>query len=230
MATLGNPGTHAPQHAAAQPVGLDIPTRHSNPFATCWTRPGAIPFDFTDLGADATAIVDRLAASNWRGEIRGPHGSGKSTLLATLFPCIEERGWRSMLLTPRPPRRNIRFAEVRAVAAGSDRPLLLAIDGYEQLSRFDRWRAAQFAKGAGRGLLVTSHFPTRHPLLAELAPSRELVERLAGVLCAHRGVMMSEVDLATTLAHHDSNVREAFFALYELHERKRREETNVARR
>ena len=59
------------------------PSRHTNPFATCWTRPGAIAFHFPP-GESAEQLVARLAADNWRGEIVGPHGSGKSTLLETL--------------------------------------------------------------------------------------------------------------------------------------------------
>jgi hypothetical protein len=51
------------------------PSRHANPFATCWTRPGALPFRFTNRGT-AEQLVAKLATQNWRGAIVGPHGSG----------------------------------------------------------------------------------------------------------------------------------------------------------
>ena len=38
-----------------------IPSRHSNPFATCWTRPGALAFRFAN-GESAAALVERLVA------------------------------------------------------------------------------------------------------------------------------------------------------------------------
>src|SRR5260221_12560454 len=63
------------------------PSRHSNPFATCWTRPGALAFRFKD-GENAEQLIARMAAQGWRGEIVGPHGSGKSTLLETLKPLL----------------------------------------------------------------------------------------------------------------------------------------------
>src|SRR5690349_13672810 len=63
------------------------PSRHSNPFATCWTRPGALPFRFSN-GDSAEMLIQKLASQNLRGAIIGPHGSGKSTLLETLKPAI----------------------------------------------------------------------------------------------------------------------------------------------
>src|SRR5205809_770947 len=63
----------------------------SNPFATRFIRPGAIPFLFLD-GNSAAAIVERLKANNWRGQIMGEHGSGKSTLVATLVPVLKAAG------------------------------------------------------------------------------------------------------------------------------------------
>src|SRR6185436_15899767 len=67
------------------------PSRHANPFATCWTRPGAIPFKFRD-GQSADNLVAKLAAQKWYGAIIGPHGCGKSTLLETLKPALVAAG------------------------------------------------------------------------------------------------------------------------------------------
>src|SRR6187431_1540669 len=67
------------------------PSRRDNPFATCWIRPGAIPYRFAK-GESAQQLVDLLAGRNWRGAIVGAHGSGKSTLLETLKPAITAMG------------------------------------------------------------------------------------------------------------------------------------------
>src|SRR6476660_6981871 len=117
-----------------------IPSRHSNPFATCWTRPGALAFRFS-RGESATSLVERLAAQGWWGEIIGPHGSGKTTLLATLRPLL----------------------------AATGRPIEI-VDGYEQLNRLTRWRLRNRCRRSGSGLLATSHIPTGLPTLIKLAP------------------------------------------------------------
>ena len=68
-------------------------TSSSNPFATRFTRPGAIGYLFP-LGNSAVGTVDLLRNNNWWGEIVGPHGSGKSSLLAELLPLLEATGRR----------------------------------------------------------------------------------------------------------------------------------------
>jgi hypothetical protein len=55
----------------------------SNPFATRFTRPGAIEFIFP-AGESLATLVARLRACDWRGQITGPHGSGKAPLRAAL--------------------------------------------------------------------------------------------------------------------------------------------------
>ena len=116
------------------------PSRRANPFATCWTRPGAIAFQFP-ADESAEQLVARLAAANWRGEIVGPHGSGKSTLVATLQPQLAAAGCSIAAITLRKGQRRIPAAFVRRSLAAA-RPLIV-IDGYEQLSwpsrLFLRW-------------------------------------------------------------------------------------------
>ena len=70
-------------NCSIEPNAKGPPSRHTNPFATCWTRPGAMAFQFPP-GESAERLVAKLAAVGWWGEIVGPHGSGKSTLLETL--------------------------------------------------------------------------------------------------------------------------------------------------
>src|SRR5688572_16831093 len=77
-----------PQPPAPSP---EPPSRRDNPFATCWTTPGALAFRFDDR-QDAERLVGKLASHNWWGAIEGPHGSGKSTLLESLKPALAAAG------------------------------------------------------------------------------------------------------------------------------------------
>jgi energy-coupling factor transporter ATP-binding protein EcfA2 len=166
-----------------------IPSRHSNPFATCWTRPGAIPFRFGD-GQSAAALVSQLAAQNGWGQIIGPHGSGKTTLLATLAPLLEEA-----------------------------RRAVTIVDGYERLGRIARWRLRRRCRREGVGLLVTSHVSCGLVTLIELAPGRALVDQLVARLCDGVSTPIKPADVAASHARHGSNVREILFDLYDRHER-----------
>src|SRR3989304_6033095 len=82
------------------------PSRRANPFATCWTRPGAMAYRFPD-GETAEQLVSQLAAANWRGEIVGPHGSGKSTLLESLKPHLVAAGRSVSAITLRDGQRRL---------------------------------------------------------------------------------------------------------------------------
>ena len=82
------------------------PSRHDNPFATCWTRPGALSFRFAE-GHSAEQLVAKLAAQDWQGAIVGPHGSGKSTLLETLVPRLHAAGLRLHAVTLRDGQRRL---------------------------------------------------------------------------------------------------------------------------
>jgi energy-coupling factor transporter ATP-binding protein EcfA2 len=76
----------------------------ANPFATCWTRPGAIEYLFPE-GQSAANLVERLEGQNWQGQIVGPHGSGKTTLLDSLLSLLkaDKRDRSHFTLHQRPP-------------------------------------------------------------------------------------------------------------------------------
>lgn len=195
------------------------PSRDSNPFATCWTRPGALPFIFPN-GLTAETIVARLAANNWRGALVGPHGSGKSTLLETLRPVLASAGRRVHTITLR--NRECRLPPgflPRRSAECHD--LLIVIDGYEQLAWLERVWLNRRCRHAGAGLLVTTHEPVRLPTLITLAPDVALVEQLATTLCRRWPYSISATDIAASHACHGGNVREIFFDLYDSFERRR---------
>ena len=192
-----------------------LPSRHSNPFATCWTRPGAIEFQFAP-GESVAQLVAKLAAANWCGEIIGPHGSGKSTLLATLAPHLTAAGRTVTSLCLRDGERRLSQNFVRESLASS-RPLLI-IDGCEQLSWFARWVVLARCRRASAGLVVTSHRSLGLPSLYQTHSNLQLAEELVSILTAHISSPISIADVAASHACHGSNLREVFFALYDRHE------------
>jgi hypothetical protein len=165
-----------------------IPSRYANPFATCWTRPGALPFFFPN-GDSAEFLVARLAALGYRGQILGPHGSGKSTLLAALRPLL----------------------------AAAGRPIQI-VDGFEERSLPARWKIRATSRVFGRGLLVTAHHPVGLPTLIELRPDTALVREIVSKLQANTPSPICDADIEDSIARRGVNVREVLFDLFNRHE------------
>lgn len=193
----------------------EFPSRHSNPFATCWTRPGAIAFQFA-AGESVESLVTQLQAAGGWGEIAGPHGSGKSTLLAMLKPKLAVAVWDVTAITLRDGQRSLPRWWLQA-ALSKKRPLV-TIDGYEQLSWLSRALVKWRCHNAAAGLLVTSHEPTGLPTLYRTSVDAALAQSLVSTLTAARVSPITSADVAASHACHGSNFRELFFALYDRHE------------
>jgi hypothetical protein len=193
------------------------PSRSTNPFATCWTRPGAIPFQFRN-GQDADQVVAQLATLQWRGAIIGPHGSGKSTLLEPIKPVLREAGFQVRAVSLRDHQRRL---PARFLHRPPKTRIVVIVDGYEQLGGFDRFRLHWLWRQAEIGLLVTAHSETRIPTLVRLTPDEQLVQHLAAILVAKGSTPITPADVAASHARHGNNVREIFFDLYDRHEKLR---------
>jgi len=196
-------------------VHVSLPSRHSNPFATCWTRPGALAFQFA-AGENAEQLVARLEAAGGHGAIIGPHGSGKSTLVATLKPYLAAAGWHVAAVSLRDSERRLPRGFVQR-ACSQPRPLVI-IDGYEQLSHNSRFLLQWRCWWARAGLLVTSHRPVGLPLIHRTQVTRDLALQLVSTLTTHISSPIAPNDVAASLASCGSNFRELFFALYARHE------------
>src|SRR5262249_23483272 len=159
---------------------------------------------------DAAALVERLSANQWRGAIIGPHGSGKSTLLETLCRTLEQAGHNVERVTLHAHQSRFRWP------AGAAARHIVAIDGYDQLTAWSRWRIARRCRRRRWGLLVTSHRPTRLPELYRMQIDRGMFERIVAHLIADNEQLITSDDVGRVLTLHGHNAREALFALYDL--------------
>ncbi len=199
----------------------DASERVTNPFATRWVRPGAIPYQFAKLGS-MEELVSRLREQKWRGYIVGPHGSGKTTLVKTLIPLMERSGRKIIEIALHDGQRRLPRSFFKS--GFFDSKVLLVIDGYEQLGRTARLRLAWLCRRFRCGLLVTVHcqHPARGiPLLWRTETSGDRLEDLiARFLPSHYGTI-GHGDVVAAFARHRGNIREVFFALYDLFECRR---------
>lgn len=221
--TLASPQQFT-ENACDTPIH-SAPSRYDNPFATCWTKPGAIPFHFA-AGQSASEVLKRLAASKWCGAIIGPHGSGKSTLLETLKPVLAAAGHSHFAITLHDRQRSLpnefigRLQTLGQVPA--ENTSIVIVDGYEQLTWLARLKLVARCRHQSLGLLVTSHRRTCLPTLIELHSDFSLVEQLVAELCDQVSTRIDPKFVAASHACHGSNVREIFFDLYDRYERTRR--------
>lgn len=191
------------------------PSRYANPFATCWTRPGAIRFQFPVEDSIARCL-GRFAAARWQGAIVGPHGSGKSALLETLRPELIEAGWNVAVVALRDGQRRLPAGFLRPSLA-ADRPLIV-VDGYEQLSRASRLALRWRCRRAAAGLLVTAHTSVDLPTIYRTNSTMQLCAAIVSTLTERISSPISAVDVAASHARCGSNLRELLFELYARHE------------
>lgn len=185
----------------------------SNPFAARFLRPGVVPFLFSG-GQSAAAIVERLAACGWRGQIVGPHGSGKSTLLLALWPEFERCGRRPILVTLHQGERQM----PSLLGTALDARTLLVVDGYEQLTWWSKWKLDRRCRRTKSGLLVTSHADAGLPLVYETQPSLLVLEQVAALLLHDAPQGVTREDLTNAYQASGGNVRESLFALYDVYQ------------
>jgi hypothetical protein len=194
-----------------------------NPFSTRYVRPGAIPFQFAE-GESAARIVSKLREGGWRGEIVGPHGAGKSSLVQALLPAIRDAGRTPRLVQLRAGDRALPMSWRELADCLPE--TVIVVDGYEQLSRYCRWRLGRLCARRGFGLLTTSHERSGLPQLYRFSPGRAALHRvvehlLRGRSDSGRRIAAADVDQAFDECRGD--IREALFRLYDVWESRRSE-------
>jgi hypothetical protein len=191
-----------------------------NPFSTRFVRPGAIEYLFPS-GYDLEQLVERFQRNGARGEIIGPHGSGKSTLLCALLARLAADGWKVYRCDLRDGQRALPSGWLGAHCR--EPRALLAIDGYEQLSRWQQFRVQASCRRHACGLLVTAHAPVGLPTLWTTEVDASRASAVFRQLVPGASAFVSETDLHECLRRDPTNLRAALFALYDLYERRRRE-------
>ena len=188
---------------------------HENPFNSSRIRPGAMPFLFPP-NQNAETLVELLERNHWWGEIVGPHGSGKSSLLASLIPMIKRAGRPVVLVELHDGQRRLpmRFdARLQSHA-------VVIVDGYEQLSRWNRFWLKRRCRRRNLGLLATSHVSVGLPEIYRTAVTPESAGRVVNLLLDGRTPPFGEAELSDCLSRHAGNLREALFELYDVCERR----------
>ena len=191
------------------------PRLRSNPFATRFTRPGALPFLFPQEQTPQT-LVDALAAAGWWGEIIGPHGSGKSSLLAALLPEIAARGRRAVHIALSQGERKLPSDPPGQAEWTQDTQVV--VDGYEQLSWFSRRGLKARCRRQKSGLLITAHEPCGLPGLFQTAPSLELAQSIVRQLLPEGDETIALGEIRQAYEQQPGDLREMLFRLYDLYQ------------
>lgn len=207
----------------------------SNPFASRFTRPGAIDYRDPATGRpiDPAELISRLKSMRM-GAIVGDHGTGKSTLLQTLsrFESSERFAYGRWIQLGRDP--SLKFCgRIRERYDNSIKTLktqsevesdhVLIIDGAEQISAIVRSIVRRRALVRGQMCLITTHRTLRgFPTLARTSINPSVVRTLAAELIANipdpviRGAMQNTIE--SRLQHPVTNVRDLWSDLYDTYE------------
>jgi hypothetical protein len=196
------------------------PAPRSNPFSTRFIRPGALDYIFPTGQSPAAesieSLVSRLNRNQWRGQIVGPHGSGKSTLLAALEPALGAAGrvcWTARL---RDAQRAMPGGWARAAAQTHANQIV--IDGFEQLSGWNRWRVRFCCRRRGWGLLVTAHRDMGLSGLFETTADMQTAHAIVDQLLVAEPVRLAPEVVTEHFHAAGGDVRETLFRLYDVWE------------
>jgi hypothetical protein len=198
--------TSADDSAAQSDLG------QSNPFSTRFTRPGELRFLFP-AGESPETLIQRLSSHAWHGQIIGPHGSGKSTLLANLTPHLERAGRKLWIVRLVDRQRSLPVGWQRELAASGAN--LLVIDGYEQLSRWQRALVRWQCRRRGCGLLVTAHADVGLPMTWTTKPDLDVALDVVHQLTGQHASRIPDAVVAEHFRATGGNLRETLFRLYD---------------
>lgn len=190
--------------------------RSTNPFSTAFIRPGAIPYQFPE-NESLDDLFHRFELAEHRGEIIGPHGTGKSTLIAAFSEYLQDQQLTTYLVTLHDGQRRLPFSPNRLEQPEGS---IIVVDGFEQLSWWNRQILFRVCRQKKWGILVTAHTPTGLPTLFETAMSPALGMRVVlQLLDQTRHPLTDSVvtpqQALTQLREHDGNLRETLFDLYD---------------
>jgi energy-coupling factor transporter ATP-binding protein EcfA2 len=189
-----------------------------NPFATRHVRPGKVPY-FLRESECAEDLLEQLQRNEGWGEIIGPHGSGKSTLLETLIPLLERQGKRVVRFSIHDRQRKL--PACRAELSKWNRQTQVIVDGFEQLSWWNRRSLSRHCRRHHVGLMVTAHRPMGLPRLYQRDPDRETFLRVVEFLLKRPVEAPNLQEVCEPFNRREGDVRESLFDLYDLYQQRR---------
>jgi hypothetical protein len=98
---------------------------------------------------------------------------------------------------------------------------MIVIDGYEQLSPWNRFWIRRYSRRQGHGLLVTAHADMGFPELYRTEVTPEIALRVVAYLTPESERAVPPGEVISRLAVQGGDLRETLFDLYDLHERLR---------
>jgi hypothetical protein len=189
-----------------------------NPFSAARVRPGRTPYRFPK-GQTAGKLIERFQQNGWWGQIVGPHGSGKSALLAELIPLIEQAGRTTFRIELHDGQRRLPVNLRREIDLAS-KPVVI-VDGYEQLSRWARFRLRRFCRRHRIGLLITAHVSMGFADVARTATGLSQIGEIVEQLVGSDPFKITSAEIAGRFAAREGNIRELLFDLYDVYEERR---------
>jgi hypothetical protein len=195
--------------------------RPANPFGSRFTRPGALPFLPSIAGANSLdQFADQILQST-RSAIVGPHGSGKTTLLHALCntPAFQHRAISPDQIIVL--RQGESHAHLWDHLTNCPQSALVILDGYEQLSCWQRLRFVRWGRRQSTPLLVTSHHPLRlFTCHRHTPPSLPVARKLAESLLSDHPHLVDSLlaDFDELWQASQGNMRDLWSTLYDRYE------------
>ena len=174
----------------------------------------------------SNSSLSKATSGPWRAQIVGPHGSGKSTLVAALVPALHACGRKTVVIELHDGQRRLGAAGEQLTGLRPD--AVLIVDGFEQLSRFQRLRVRWRCRLVGCGLVVTAHRPVGLPTLWQTGADLETAVALVDELQSARTPLIGHDDVARAFERHEYDVREMLFEFYDLYEERTRADQSGA--
>ena len=165
----------------------------------------------------------------YQAQIVGDHGTGKTTFLIEFMPYLESEKHTVHHFTLHDGRRTLpwEFWErqnllvAQFLDAAMEKPPIVVVDGYEQLSLSQKIRLRRACRQGRSGLLITTHVPAwRLPVLLRTETTDATLQHILGHLFRDLpDIEPPDKSLCRALLdRHQGNLRNVLFDLYDHYE------------